>query len=242
MSTALVVVAVGVVDAQGVRGSAGVQAAWSALGVAPPGTARSLRQLFGVIDPDWRRLDRASRALILAAEAAGLGRALASADRDDVALVVQTGFGCLDADRRFAACRPADVGAASLFPGTLPSAAPGALAIRFGLRGPTLCLCVDDVDGADDGLALAEAARLLEDGEAALVVTGAFDVLGDDVRGDLSSTCDAVVALLAPASASAVPLVPWHVLREARQPFVRLAAAVAGLAARPTPPPSAPSP
>ncbi|HTE05930.1 MAG TPA: hypothetical protein VK824_07020, partial [Planctomycetota bacterium] len=225
----LVVLAVGVVDGRGVRGSSGVRGEWHAPGVPPLGTGRTFRALFGRGDPTLRRLDRASRALVFAAEAAGIADLVPRDARDGTALVLQTALGCLDADLRFAACAPGAGGAATLFPGTLPSAALGELALRYGWRGPATCLSIgggsvdgdgdadrdddgdgdgDDRDGdgtSDGAAALHEAARLLDDGEASHVVAGAFEVL--EVAGvtGVAPAVSAVIALLATTRSHAAP-------------------------------------
>ena len=68
----------GVVDALRVIGSSGIDVTWASLGMQAPGGAREFRSLFGRSDETFRRLDCASRALVLAGGAAGLTGTLAA--------------------------------------------------------------------------------------------------------------------------------------------------------------------
>ena len=110
---------------------------------------------------NFRLLDPLSRYVAIAVEA--LGGAL----DPDSAIVLSTTSGCLWADRQFEASRHADL-RPGLFPYTLPSAAIAAIAIRHGIRGPSLCLsgCAES--------AHEEALRLIAAGDApaAIVCTG----------------------------------------------------------------------
>jgi len=116
---------------------------------------------------NFRLLDPLSRVTAIAVEALGGGIA------PDAAIVLATMQGCLWADREFERSRSGDL-RPGLFPYTLPSAAIAAVAIRHGIRGPTLCLC------GPAEQAIEEARRILETGEApaALVCTG--DVVPPD--------------------------------------------------------------
>ena len=62
----------------------------------------------------------------------------------------------------------------NLFSYTLPNIVIGECSYRFGLRGPAYCL---DAEGARGGEALAQAARILEQGSAAAMLVGWLDVL-----------------------------------------------------------------
>lgn len=208
MSAGAEILAAGRVDARGVAGSSGVRGVWTDLGVQAPGTAASFRALFGRPDATFRRIDRASRALVLAAEAAGLAEALPRTARDDTALVIETERGCLEADLRFQRGLERDVLEGAVFPYTLPSAALGELALRHGLRGPALCLSI----GADGrGEALREAVRLIEEGAVTYAVAGRVEALSE-ARADLGPGLHAVVVLLAPrgtrAGAAACDIAP----------------------------------
>jgi hypothetical protein len=201
MTDAPVIAAVGLVDRERIAGTGGVYVTWHALGSEPPGTGRTFRAVFGRRDETFRRLDVASRVLVLAGAAAGLDAVLPAAVRECTALVVATTIGCLDADRQFARSLGAEMPDAPIFPYTLPSTCLGELALRHGLRGAGICLSVPPGDG---GLAFAEGASLLAAGEAAAAVVGWCDVL----RGD-PLTCDAAIALLAPAALGLRAVAPW---------------------------------
>lgn len=188
MTFAPVLAAAALVDRDHIAGTGGVRARWDELRVPPPGDGRTFRALFGRSDETFRRLDVASRALVLACEALGLDRVLPEGDRDRTALVVATSLGCLDADRQFARSLGAEMLDAPIFPYTLPSTCVGEIALRHGLRGPGICLSVPP---AEHGLAFAEAVGLLAGGEADAVVAATIDVARTD-----PSTCEVAVALL----------------------------------------------
>lgn len=215
MTPSVVVAAVGAVDEHGIAGSGGVRVSWRELGIAAPGDGRTFRAAFGRSDETFRRLDVASRTLVLACEALALPAVLQPEKRAETALVVETTTGCLDADLQFAASLAAAMHDAPIFPYTLPSTCLGEVALRHGLRGISVCLSVaPEVRGA----ALAEAARILKNAEASAVVVASVDVLA---RPDAPTPreCRAVAALLTtPASGSrAVTTAPlaWSSLHDA---------------------------
>ncbi len=215
MTPPVVVAAVGVVDEIGIAGSSGVRVSWGDLGIAAPGDGRTFRAAFGRSDETFRRLDVASRTLVLACEALALPAVLAPDRRDETALVVETTAGCLDADLQFAASLAAAMHDAPIFPYTLPSTCLGEVALRHGLRGISTCLSVAP---ASRGAALAEATRLLTNDEAPAVVVASVDVL---VRPDAPAPreCRAVAALLTTSASGsrAVAIAPlaWSSLLEA---------------------------
>lgn len=192
MNTHPAFAAIGVVDRDGIAGSSGVRATWRELGVDAPGNGRTFRAVFGRSDETFRRLDPASRALVLACAALGLSDVLPRELRDETALVVETTVGCLDADLQFAASMGAEMLDAPIFPYTLPSTCLGEIALRHGLRGISVCLSVGP---EERGAALAEGARLLASGEAPAVVVATLEVLTRDVLG-AARECSAVVKLL----------------------------------------------
>lgn len=199
-----VVLGVGVVDAVGVFGSAGNRARWQELGVEPPGTARTLRDLFAVSDPTYRRIDRLSRALVLAGEAAGVRTLLTAEQRAEAALVVETDLGCLESDLRYARSLDDPLVDAAVFPYTLPSTCLGELALRLGLRGPTVCLSVAVDRG---GESLAEVRRMLQAGEVAHALVASADVYaGERLRPAVLRVVLAVVARTVDGMA---PVAPW---------------------------------
>ena len=117
------------------------------------------------------------------------------ASGDDTALVFGSAFGCVDADWHFQASLGSERGvAAGLFPYTLPSTALGEVAIRHGLRGPTLTLGL--VEG-EEGRGLEEAVALLRAGEAAACGVFLGDWVGARAAEALGLECRAqIVALL----------------------------------------------
>lgn len=216
------VLAVGVVDAQRIAGTAGVNMPWTRLGVAPPGDGRTFRAVFGRSDETFRRLDVASRMLVLAGAAAGLPDMLPSGAAAATGIVVETSLGCLDADLRFARSMAAGMCDGPVFAYTLPSTGLGELALRHGLRGPTVCLStVPEQRGA----ALREAALLLATGECDLVVAGLVDVLATPCEG-VDQGCRTVLTVLASERLSLPAVTPWP--GEDAAAYERLLAAIPG--------------
>ena len=220
MRPAPAVLAIGVADDRLVAGTSGVRAEWRALGVEPPGDGRSFRAIFRRRDATFRHLDRASRALVLAAEAAGLGARLPREARDDTAVVVETERGSLEADLAFAASLEPGPARGAVFAYTLPSASLGEVALRHGLRGPAICL---SIDAGRNGEALHEARRLIEDDEALFALAGCVEALSE-ARGGLSGALRAVVALIAGPGGGAA-IAPWPA---GADPFAELARRAAG--------------
>lgn len=199
------VLAVGVVDTQRIAGSAGVNMSWTRLGVPPPGDGRTFRAVFGRSDETFRRLDVASRMLVLAGAAAGLPDVLPNGAAAATGIVVETSLGCLDADLRFARSMAAGMCDGPVFAYTLPSTGLGELALRHGLRGPTVCLSTVP---EQRGVALREAALLLATGECDLVVAGLVDVLATP-WAEFEATCRAVLAVLASPRLGLPALALW---------------------------------
>jgi 3-oxoacyl-(acyl-carrier-protein) synthase len=201
MTSVPVVAAVGSVDRERIAGTGGGVHRWHDLGIAASGDGRTFRAVFGRSDETFRRLDPASRMLVLACEALGLDRLLTPAQREATALVVATTVGCLDADRQFARSLGGEMLDAPIFPYTLPSTCVGEVALRHGLRGISICLSTAPGTGDE---AFAEAVRLLATGEAEAVVAATVDVLRDD-----PPTCDAVVVLLTHPRLGLPSVAPW---------------------------------
>ncbi len=211
------IIALGVVDARGVTGTRGVTGDWTSLGVESPGTPRTFRALFQAGDATFRRLDRPCRALVLAAEAAGLSSALPEDARDATAIVVETASGSLDTDLRFARSLQDGLVVGSLFPYTLASASLGEVALRHRLRGPAICLSIRE---GEEGEALREAGRLLEDGDARFALACCVESVSE-ARPGSSSGLRAMVALLAEAHEERSSVAPWP--GACPQPFACLA-------------------
>lgn len=213
MSEAPTVLAVGVVDAERIRGSGGLDRRWHELGVAAPGDGRTPRRLFDRTDSTYRRLDRISRSLVLAAMAAGIEDVLGESARNAAAVLAETHVGCLEIDRRYTRSLADDVVEATIFPYTLPTTSLGEMALRFGLRGLTVSLSVDD---SRRGAALREAQRMFAAGEIEHAVVASVDVLDESAPG-LPAGLRAVVAVLARAGGRAVA--PWPLTGASRDPF-----------------------
>lgn len=200
-----VVQCIGVVDALRIIGSSGIDVTWASLGMQAPGGTRAFRAVFGRSDETFRRLDCASRALVLAGGAAGLTAALPVGAAFGVGIVVETNYGSLDSDIRFAASMSAGFCDGAVFPYTLPSTGLGELALRHGLRGPTVCLSIQQ---EQRGTALREAEMLLATGECEFVVAAQVDVL-ETAHADVRVGCEAVLALLASPRVGARAVAPW---------------------------------
>ncbi len=175
--------------------------------------------------PTFRRLDPLAQRASLALEAAGAA-ALAPALRAETALLLGTAFGCLAADLAFADSLASDPSPA-VFPYTLPSTCLGELALRHGLRGPTLALVTAP---GGEGEALREAALWLAAGEAAAAVV----VLGDALpapalarSGEPASPALAALLLAPAGSGEAAPALPTpSALWDAPRPAAALADAL----------------
>ncbi|MBI1381980.1 MAG: hypothetical protein GC161_12945 [Planctomycetaceae bacterium] len=194
----------GLVDAVGVCGTDRAPMEWPAGGdpLRIPGLHR---RLFGFVDPTFRRLDRVSRALVIAAGAAGVGKRLSAEERRDTALVFETERGCLESDLEFAAGLEAGIVRGPLFPYTLPSTCLGELALRHGLRGPTYCLAPTGGPAAPQEIgrtALAEARAILAEHEARFALVACAEVLAAPRAGRPAALL-AVVALIGPRAEGA---------------------------------------
>lgn len=198
---------IGIVDASGVRGTILPHVPWWMDG-DPLLTPGVFRRLFGRSDPTYRRIDRMSRALVLAAEASGVAR-FSVEERNETAVVLETMRGCLESDLEFAAALETGTILGPLFPYTLPSTCLGEVALRHGLRGPTLCL---STTGQTIGSALWQARALIEEGEATHAIAASVEVLARGV-GDVPPALRAVVVCLGPHESGA-KIAPWPAREE----------------------------
>jgi 3-oxoacyl-(acyl-carrier-protein) synthase len=147
-----------------VRSGNAEEAHWSALFQSDPGR-------FGRMDP-------MSRLGLMAAELLDAGIADLPEDfRHEVGVCVESMAGSLSTDLKFL-----QTPRASLFSYTLPSTVIGEICIRYRIRGPVLCF----VKGGEDGPALAEAIRLINDGEAQACICLSCDALEADAIAKLS--------------------------------------------------------
>ncbi|MCR9246567.1 MAG: hypothetical protein NXI31_16155 [bacterium] len=213
------VLAAGVLDGRNLRGTGGIDVSWTELGSPAPGDGRTLRTVFGHSDTTYRRLDRISRSLVLAAHAAGLGEVLTPDELRDAALIAETHVGCLEIDRRYTASLAGELVAATIFPYTLPTTSLGEVALRFKLHGPTMSISVDD---DRRGAALREAWRMLAAGEVRHVVAASVDVLDEPGPGLPAGVRAVVVVVGAPEfvkSDRAVMAWPDAVQRPGNDPF-----------------------
>lgn len=188
----------GLVDAAGVVGTALEAVAWRNPD-DPLRSPRGFREVFDRADETYRRIDRISRALVLATEAAGLARAVPASARHDTAIVVESVSGCLDSDLHFAAGLAAGIVNGPLFPYTLPSTCMGEVALRHGLRGPTVGLSITPEQA---GAALHEARALLLEGQASYALVGSVEVLRP-WRPSLAPALCSIVALIGPSTGTA---------------------------------------
>lgn len=210
------IIAIGCVDEAGIAGTRGVNASWEELGVKAPGNGRTYRELSGKSDDTFRRLNGTTRALVLAAEACGISSVLAPEVRDETALVVETAHGCLEVDLKFARTLDQGVAHAAIFPYTLQSTCLGDVALRHGLRGPTLSLSIEP---GGEGEALREAGRLFAAGDVRYAVAGCVDVFDETLHGSLPAM-RAVVCLLAAADEPQELVAEWPIA--AADPFAAL--------------------
>ncbi len=209
-------------DQEQLVSAAGLQVRWAELGLPAPGDGRTFRAVFGRADETFRRLDRVSRALVLAGEAAGLARVIPRAFAASTGLSFETVLGCLDADLRFADSMAAGMCDGPVFAYTLPSTCLGELALRHGLRGPTVCTATEP---SQRGLGLQVAAQLLATGEADFVVAGHVDVLAI-ARPGVEPQCAVVVAVLAAATSELPAVAAWPGVGP--DAYERLASALSG--------------
>ena len=208
-----VVLAVGAVDERGVAGIGGVRASWGDLDASPPGNGRTYRHLFGKQDQTFRRLDRQTRAIVLAAEACGIERVLTEREREGAGLLAETSHGSIEADMRFAQSLQKGLVEAAIFPYVLQSTCVGDVALRHGLHGPMICLSVDE---GSRGEALREAQRLFSQGQVAFAVLAAVDMLEESLP-TLDAAMRAVVAVVAAPGHGGDAKAPWPV--DSSDPF-----------------------
>ena len=171
------------------------------------------RRLFALPNPAYRHQDLFGRCVSLVTEASGISQVLPEERRRGTALVLATGYGCLQSDLDFTrSLEPEQRISPALFPYTLPSTCLGEIAIRHRLQGPLSCLMggPGQTDAAEEA-GLVEARRLIENGEA----DAAGVCLGDcllpehaeaiDVPARLAVAC----VVLLPAGVMSSPVVGW---------------------------------
>jgi 3-oxoacyl-[acyl-carrier-protein] synthase II len=198
------IAAAGAVDRTGFLGTGGVSRLWRELGLDPLADKLRWKALFTSSFPDFRHLDRLGKILCIAAESAGLAARVAPPE-DDTAVVLASSQGCLDSDWRFERSLGSDEGtAAGLFPYTLPSTCLGAVAIRHGLRGPTLSF---STPSGQEGRAIREAAELVARAEASACVLFLGDWVAADAARDLrlEPRSELVALVLEPGDPGAGP-------------------------------------
>jgi 3-oxoacyl-[acyl-carrier-protein] synthase II len=213
------ILAASVVDAQGIACTGGWSAAWRALGVEAPGNGLSFRALFQKSDATFRRLDRMTRAIVVAAEACAIEAHLSEAEREATGLVVETARGSVEVDLGYTRALADGVVRAAFFPYTLQSTCLGDVALRHGLRGPTLSLSVGE---GEEGEALREARRMFARNGLRHALIGVVDALGEALPG-VDPVLRAVACLAAAPGTEAPSVVPWPEGEAA--PFAALAAA-----------------
>ena len=224
------VLAVGIADSLGIAGTPGLARSWAEIGTPPPGTGRTVRELFGRADPTFRRIDLMAKAMVLACEAAGLRDVLTESQREQTAIVVETSTGAIETDLRFAATLGDECVAAAAFPFSLTSTCLGEVALRYGLRGPTYSLSVHADHRGD---AMREALRMLAADEVRHAIVGTVECTGQATRATpvanrasadaIAMHCVvAVVAVAAaPVTANVVTRLEWP--ERGSDPFESLA-------------------
>jgi 3-oxoacyl-(acyl-carrier-protein) synthase len=219
MNSDPIIIAIGCVDSRGIANGAGFSKTWAELDSKAPGSSRALRALTDKEDQTFRRLNRPTRALVLAAEACGVDGLLSQEQRDGTGLVVETETGCIECDLRYARLLKTGLAHAAIFPYTLPSTCLGDITLRHGLRGPSLSLSIHP---GEQGEALREAKRLIQAGDSEYVLVGSVEGLDVSLPG-VEPMLRAVVCLVAAPHLSdegAAPVAPWPV--DWSDPFLTL--------------------
>ena len=203
------IIAWGHADSVGVAGSSGTRETWEGLGVRSLGTGRVYRELFGRQDDTYRRLDRQSKSVVLAVAATGIDQLLTPELREETALVTETVYGSLEVDLRYTHFLELGVAHGAIFPYTLQSTCLGDVALRHGLRGPTISLSIDP---DERGEALAETRRMMALGELRCAVVGAVDALESPLEAGgevLDARLGAAYAVLATDDVPAPTILDW---------------------------------
>jgi hypothetical protein len=172
MTSHLAITAACIVDPEGLRTSAGRRITWREHDLDPGAGVIRWQHLFAAAYSAFRRLDLTTRMFAIAAEALDLDRRIDAGELATTAQVLATSTGCLTADLRFEAGLQQAAGIEpAVFPYTLPSTCLGEIAIRHGLRGPTLCLSVPP-GGEWEGLATATELIEAQESSNAVVLLG----------------------------------------------------------------------
>ena len=214
------ILALGSVDEEAIHGSCGLHATWEELGTKSLGTGKLYKELFGKQDDTFRRLDPQTRSIVLAVEATGIDQLLNEEEREAAALVTETIWGSYEVDKKYTRSLDADLPHGAIFPYTLQSTCIGDVALRHGLRGPTVCLSIEPTAR---GSALREAERMLSAGEVRHAVVATVDALVsvEDAGSDAEPVLRAVVAVASAGSFPQKELLPWPAPDE--DPFAALA-------------------
>jgi len=225
MTAAVAITRASYVDTTQLLGTATNTVRWPDLGIDPGHDKLRWKQLFASKFEGFRRLDRLSKLICIADEAAGIGERSAALGAE-TALYFGSVYGCLAADLAFEASltRPAGL-EAGLFPYTLPSTALCEVAIRHGLQGPTSAIAVEPDDEAH---VLRLAGELIAAGEARACVVCLGDWLpraAAEQVGVASRTRLGLI-LLETEEPDREPPVKVNALLEARDPLATLASAL----------------
>ncbi len=168
VADAVVITAAGCVAAWGTGSHRAPPRLWPAAGTGNP-PAFTWSSLFATPCPRFGRMDPLSKLGVAAAEMMGVDFAgRTPGERESVGVCLGTPEGSLSVDVEVWRTRGSPGGPApALFTYTLPSASIGEICIRYGLKGPNLCLMLS---AADSGRLLRESVEWLERGEAGGVV------------------------------------------------------------------------
>ena len=201
----------GVVDEVGIFGNSGMAATWHDLGMTAPGTAKTMREVFGKSDATFRRIDLLARALVLACEAAELENLLTPEQRQETAICIETDLCALATDLSFASSLGDECVHAGIFPYSLTSTSLGEVALRYKLRGPTISMSVKNgaAGGQANGDSLRETLRMLACGDSKHVLTGFVDTLLEPAAGRPASMRAMVAIVTSDEQAEAVSTLAW---------------------------------
>lgn len=209
MSAEVEIAGIGVLDASGIAGTAMAPIAFGSDGLR----GFKWKQAFAMPNPAYRHLDSFGRCVALATEASGLARVLPEERRRGTALVLESGYGCLQSDLEFAeSLLPDSRISPALFPYTLPSTCLGEVAIRHRLQGPLTCLMSGPrVDKDSERIGLVEARRMIVGGEAegALVCMGDCLLPDQAQRAGVEARMRVVALVLLPAGVAETPVLDW---------------------------------
>lgn len=155
------------------------RAAWADVGAGAPDALGlpPLRAKYFFDEPfsKFGRMDPLCKVAVAAARLIERAGGFEGRNRDDIAQVGGTALGCLEVDAQFEATRQQGAPSPALFVYTLPSMFQGEISIQFRLRGRCALFHGGELAGL---VALAQAARWVDNGRAPAVLAIAADAAG----------------------------------------------------------------